>query len=331
MNPVPERRNGLLRRLSRSSPRLRRRTRAWKNAGIFALVRSAQWLLDRLSLEQALRLGDRIGDVLYFTFRGTRALACQHLETALGDTISAPARQRIVRASFRNIVRCACEVAKFDAICERLDDYVTVEGWEHLEAARSEGRGVIVVTGHLGNWELLGAYFARKGVPVAAIARRIYNPRINDLIVQFRERHGVRTILRESPHSGRAILEVLHARGILAILIDQDTRAPSVSVPFFGRMARTPAAAAALAHRRDLPVVPAFAQRRPGGGHRLSLLPALRIVRVGDRRQNIRELSRRLNEALEARIRTNPAEWVWWHRRWRRAPDPRLDLDARLP
>jgi len=330
VSSVPERRKGLRRRLSRNSHRLRRRRRAWKNAAIFALVRSALWLLDRLSLEQALRLGDRIGDVMYVTFRGTRQLACEHLQLAFGDSLSVPARERIIRASFRNILRCACEVAKFDAICERLDDYVVADGWEHVEAVLAEGRGGIVITGHIGNWEILGAYCARRGVPVAAIARRVHNARINDLIVRFRERHGVRTILQENPRSSREIREVLRARGLLAMVIDQDMRAPSVSVPFFGRMGRTPAAAAALAVRRHLPVLPAFAQRQPGGGHRLTFLPAIRVEGSGDRRRDILDLTRRFTEILEARIRMNPAERVWWHR-WRRSPDPQLDLDAGLP
>ncbi|OFV87506.1 MAG: hypothetical protein A3J75_08750 [Acidobacteria bacterium RBG_16_68_9] len=308
---------------------MRRSVRSAKNAGVFALVRCALWILGRLSLDQALALADRLGELMYFTFRGTRQLARDHLQLAFGNSLSAAARDQIVRASFRNIIRCACEVAKFDTIRERLDEYVDTEGWQHLDAALAEG-GAIVITGHIGNWELLGACTALRGVPVAAIARRIYNPRLNDLIVGFRERHGVRTILRESPHSSREILKVLRSRGILAMVIDQDTRAPSVSVPFFGRMARTPAAAAALALRRNLPVVPAFVQRRPGGGHRLTFLPAIRIAPSGDRRRDVLQLTRRFNETLEARIRTNPAEWIWWHRRWRYAPDPRLDLDAEV-
>ena len=99
-------------------------------------------------------------------------------------------------------------------------------------------------------------------------------------------------------------------------------------MPFFGRMARTPAAAAALAVRRDLPIVPAFAQRRPEGGHRLTVLSPLYPPRSGDRRMDVLALTTRCNEIIEERVRQNPAEWVWWHKRWRRKPVPRLDLDA---
>jgi KDO2-lipid IV(A) lauroyltransferase len=115
------------------------------------------------------------------------------------------------------------------------------------------------------------------------------------------------------------------------MLIDQDVnKAPSVSVPFFGQAARTPIAAAALALRRDLPILPIFAQRRPEGGHRIVVKPPLRFAPTGDRNRDIRALTRMCNEAIEESIRKNPAEWVWWHRRWRRKPVPGLDMDSDL-
>ncbi len=154
------------------------------------------------------------------------------------------------------------------------------------------------------------------------------DPRLNQLLVDYRASNGVRTILRESASSSREIIKVLRERGILALLIDQDLMAPSLSVPFFGRPARTPVAGAALAVRRNLPIVPAFARRRPQGGHLLTVLPPLYPPEGGDRRTAVAELTRRCNEIIEERVRQNPSEWVWWHKRWRRKPVPRLDLDA---
>lgn len=321
-------RPSVLRRLYRSSPWLRRRVRAAKNRVSFDLVRLATWYVRRRSLDEALALADRMGDTFYALSPGTRRLALEHLALAFGEALTPAARERIARACFRNILRCFAEVVKFDEIRSRLDDYISVEGLENVEAVLERQRGAIAVTGHIGNWELLAAYFALKGVPVAAVARRIYNPRLNQLIVDFRTANGVRTITRESPGSSREILAVLRNRGILAMLIDQDTNAPSVSVPFFGRSARTPAAAASLAIRKELPVIAAFAQRRPEGGHRLSITGPLTIEPSGDRKRDIIELTRVLNRTLEERVRANPAEWVWWHRRWRRGPAPQLDLDA---
>ena len=319
--------NNPIRRLYKGSPRLRRLLRRIKNTAVAAVVTGALGLIERLSLEQALRLGERTGALLFWLLRRTRRLALEHLQVAFGDTISASTREHLARASFVNIARCFCEIAKIDEIRACRDVYFELEGEEHLKAVLGEGKGAIAITGHIGNWELLAAYFAWTGVPVAAIARRIYSDTLNELLVDYRSRQGVETILRESPTSSRQIIRALKRNGILAMLIDQDTHAPSVTVPFFGRMARTPAAAASLAIRRELPTLAVFIQRRPQGGHRIPLRPPLRMARSGDLRADIRTLTHVFNEALESQIRSNPAEWVWWHRRWRRAPQPHLDLD----
>ena len=319
-----------LRSLYRRSPRLRRVIRRRKQAFTYWLARFALWVPNRVSLERSLALADRAGDLAYVALRRTRQLSLEHIEIALGPSVPRAAREQIVRAALRNLARCFCEVAKIEEIRPRLAEYVEVEGWEHLQEVMAEGRGGIAVTGHIGNWELLAAYCASRGVPVGAVARRIAEPRLNHLVVDFRARSGVETVLRESPTASRQILRILNSGGILALLIDQDTRAPSVSVPFFGRMARTPAAAAALAVRRVLPILPIFMQRRAEGGHRLTILPPIRPVGGADRRQEVLQLTGVLNKVLEDRIRKNPAEWVWWHRRWRRPPIPRLDLDREI-
>jgi len=319
-----------LRRLYKRSHGLRRFIRRRKDAVTYHAARFALWLPRLVSLPRALALADRIGDLAYAALPKTRQRALDHLAIAFGDTLPLATRERIVRAALRNAARCFVELAKFDDIQPRFDDYVSVEGMEHMEAAQALGRGGIVFTGHIGNWELLGAYFSRKGFSIAAVARRINDSRLNQLLVDFRARNGMRTILRESPMSSREILRILNERGFLALIIDQDIYAPSVSVPFFGRLARTPAAAASLAVRRDLPIVPVFAQRRPEGGHRFTAMEPIFPPKSGDRRRDILELTHQFSRILEDRIRQNPAEWVWWHKRWRRPPVPRLDLDAEI-
>jgi KDO2-lipid IV(A) lauroyltransferase len=317
-----------LRCFYKNSLRLRRLVRRLKNAAVAGGARFALALLGRLSLERALQVGEKTGALLYRLLRGSRRLALEHLRLAFGDQLSPTARAHLARASFINIARSFCEVAKIDDIRARREEYFEVEGWEAAEWALAGETGAVAVTGHIGNWEMLAAYFAWRGLKVAAIARRIYVPQLNRLLVEFRSRQGVETILRESPNSARQILRALKSKAILAMLIDQDTHAPSISVPFFGRMARTPAAAAALAVRRELPAVVMFIQRRPQGGHRITIDPPIVIERSDNLQADIHSLTRKFNEALERQIRRNPAEWAWWHRRWRRAPVTPVDLDA---
>jgi KDO2-lipid IV(A) lauroyltransferase len=320
-----------LRSLYKSSPRLRRLMRRAKNRGIEALASFGLWAVGRLSLERALRLGDAIGGLVYRLLRRSRRLALEHLEVAFGEELSPQAREHLARASFVNVARYFCELAKIDEIRQRRDAYFEIEDLEILQQALQGGRGCIVITGHIGNWELLAAYMAWQGIPVAAVARRIYATRLNQVLVDFRRRQGVETILRESPSSARQIIRALKSNAVLAMLIDQDTHAPSVSVPFFGQLARTPAAAASLAVKRNLPVLAVFIQRRGGSGWRIVVKPPFCVEHSGDIGADIRALTQKFNAALEAQIRANPAEWVWWHRRWRRGPVPHLDLDLLFP
>jgi KDO2-lipid IV(A) lauroyltransferase len=185
----------------------------------------------------------------------------------------------------------------------------------------------VIITGHIGNWELLGPYFAWRGLPVAAMARRVYTERVNELLVELRRRQGVETILREGPHSLRQIHTALTRNALLTMVIDQDTHGAAASVPLFGRLARTPAAAASLAIRNGLPVVAVFIQRRGGSGHRITVSPPFTIERSDDPKADIALLSRQLTLTIEAQIRRNPAEWVWWRRSGRYRPLPHLELD----
>jgi KDO2-lipid IV(A) lauroyltransferase len=308
------------RRLHTAVPRLRRLLRRLKISAGTAAASFALWAVGRLSLEQALRLGERAGALLYRVLRTPRSLALEHLQVAFADQLTPTGREHLARASFTNIARSFCELAKLDEIRRRRVEYFEVDGWEHVRALLAGGKGAIIITGQIGNWELLGAFFAWHGLAVATITRRFYDQRVNRLLVDFRRRQGVETISSESPHATRQILEAVKQNGLLTMVIDREPPAPPVSLPFFGRPARTPAAAAALAIRRQLPVAAVFIQRRGQGGHRISVSPPFAIEHSDDTQADIVALTRQFNAALDAQIRKNPAEWVWWHRRWRRAP-----------
>jgi Kdo2-lipid IVA lauroyltransferase/acyltransferase len=308
-------------------PRLRRLSRHFKNSVETSAASCALWAVGQLSLERALRLGEWSGALLYRVLRTPRRLALEHLQVAFDDQLTPTGRKHLARASFVNIARSFCELAKLDEIRRRRDEYFEVDGWEHARAILADGKGAIIVTGQIGNWELVGAFFAWHGFPVAAIARRSYNERVNQLLVNFRSRQGVETISSESPHAARQILKALRQNALLAVVIDRDPHAPGVSVPFFGRLARTPAAAASLAIRRGLPVAAVFIQRRGQGGHRITVCPPFVIEHSDNTQADIAALTRQFNSVLEAQVHRNPAEWVWWQRRWRYAPLPHLDMD----
>jgi KDO2-lipid IV(A) lauroyltransferase len=322
---MPKRRP--IRRLYRRYPALRQFVRRRKDAITYHSARFALWLPRQVSLDRALRIADRIGDLAYRFDGTTRRRALANLDLAYRDTLTRAEKEAIARGALRNAARCFVELTHIEDIRAHFDDYASVEGWEHVEKLLAQDRAVIVITGHIGNWELLAGYFAGKGVPISAIARRINDPRLNQLLVDFRADNGVHSILRESESSSREILRVLRGRNALALVIDQDIMAPSISVPFFGHPARTPVAAAALAVRKNIPVVPGFARRRPEGGHHFTVMAPIMPPNSGDRAMDVLALTTQFNQILEERIRANPSEWVWWHQRWRRKPVPKLDLD----
>lgn len=319
----------MLRSVYKRAPRLRAAVRGVKNAAVYRLVQAAFAALSLGSFDRAMARAELVGELAYRCLRGTRRLALEHLGMVFGDELSPSDRREIVRRSMRDFAKSFCEMARMDDVRARFAEYVEITGW--AEARESIDRGAIVCTGHLGNWEVIAPYFTEiEKIRVAAVARRLDEPRLNQLLVDFRARLGIETILRDSPSAGRQILKILKDRGLLAMLIDQDTKVASITVPFLGHPARTPVAPAALAVRRRLPILVAYNYRRPDGGIRLVMEKPLWPDETLDRDAAVRDLTARVNELLGQAIRAHPTQWPWWHRRWRRPPQPRLDPDATI-
>ena len=141
-------------------------------------------------------------------------------------------------------------------------DYVR-GNFEILDQALAGGRGVLAITGHVGNWELLAATVAARGYGVSVVARRVNDERFDALITRFRGDQGMEILLRDAPDFLGQVRGALAQNRIVAILMDQDSRGAGVFVPFFGRPAHTPPGAAVLALRTRVPVVTVFIHRRP--------------------------------------------------------------------
>jgi len=227
------------------------------------------------------------------------------------------ARRRLVRVTFRHAGQSFAELALWPRL-RRRRDYIRFEGLEAADALLAAGRGAIAVTGHTGNWELLAAALSARGYLLSVVARRVNDARFDALVVRFRRLAGVDVLVRDDPNFLGGVRAALARGRVVALLIDQDTRGAGVFVPFFGRPARTPPGPAVLALRTRAPLLTAFIERRSDGGHVIRVTP----VEIGDRsgRERVTDLTARLTAAIEAQIRSAPAEWVWWHERWRRQP-----------
>lgn len=260
-----------------------------------------------------------IGGVSFRLYRKERERAKRNVRMAFpeGDALIAEA---LARGSFTAMGRNAFDALRLVYLSRSgILDLCRVDGEENLRIPYERGNGVIALTGHIGCWEMLAAYFSEKGYRVSVIARELRDRRLNDMLIDMRRRHGVVSIPRGA--SAVAGYRFLRRGGILGMLIDQDIDVDGVFVPFFGVPAHTPRGAAVFALRSGAPIVPLGIHLQPGGWHRITILPALEPPPAGPAEQaRIDELTGRCSEALEKLIRIYPQQWVWFHDRWRKRP-----------
>ena len=302
-------------------------TNGWKQvkrAARAAVIVGFVQALALLPLRAGLALGGLLGRLAWFLSPRLRREMRGSLAVAFPEKGEAE-RDAIARASLVHLGRMGGELITMRRWDSRLDDYVeaTPETVALLQRAVARGKGIIMVLGHIGNWELTGR-LSQYVQPNAVIAKRTWHPRLDALTEGLRARHGVGTFWRDDAVTGRAMLKLLRGGGTLGILIDQDIRdVQSVFVPFFGRPAATPRAAADLALRFGATVVVITCHRRgprAGDGHRLEVVEVPYDGAAADREAEVIRLTAACAAVQEAAIRRHPEEWVWMHQRWKTAP-----------
>jgi KDO2-lipid IV(A) lauroyltransferase len=230
-------------------------------------------------------------------------------------------RDRVARASYRNLGREA--VATFliagepaARVLERTPDARGVEG---MLAAVRAGRGLILVTGHLGNWELAGAAAAARGIPLAAVSARQANRLFDAALVENRAALGIATIRRGNAR--REVPGALRAGRAVALVADQDARERGVFVDFLGTPASTARGAALFALRSGSPLFLGLCVGVPGAPGRYRCeVEEVRFERSGDLAEDVRRLTAAHAAALAERVRREPEQYFWQHRRWRTPP-----------
>jgi len=294
--------------------RFRRATREPRNALLARGIANVARAIGVLPAPTGLALGRALGRGAHALLGTPRRLARTHVAVAFPELDEA-ARARLVRSTFEHAGQSFAELGLWRKL-GRQPGYIEIENLAALDDALAGGRGALAITGHLGNWELLAATVAARGYGLSVVARRVHDERFNSLITRFRGDRGMEVLLRDAPDFLAQVRDALGRNRIVALLMDQDSRGAGVFVPFFGRPARTPPGAAVLALRTHAPVVTVFIRRRPAGGHLISFerFP----VEPGAGKGQIVDLTARFTAAIEAAIRRAPAEWVWWHERWRR-------------
>lgn len=275
------------------------------------------WLLSRLMpYRLGMWTGAVLGNLAYFVVLRQRKRALEHLRLVFHERGEAWIR-RTARRCFAHLGKSLFEIMLFDPV--RLSSLVDFPDQDAFRRALKEGKGVVIVTGHIGNWELMGSAIAAS-FPLSVIAAPIEPEQVNTMLVGIRDRLGYRTILRGRAGAAKELIRVFKENRVLGILIDQDTDVESAFVDFMGRPARTPTAAAQMAIKFGAPVLFGYITRGGDNRHRITIEGPLEFVRSGDQERDIVDMTALLTKKLEAGILKHPEQWVWMHRRWRRQP-----------
>jgi KDO2-lipid IV(A) lauroyltransferase len=275
--------------------------------------------LRALSWEAACKFGESLGSLGYRPL-GIRKRVVERQIAAAFPNLGPEAVANLSRESYRHLGRSFIETALLDSLgADGLQKLVeTVEGWEEIDDVMAKGKGAVLVTGHIGNWELAGAYVAARGIPLDAIVRGMANPLFDAYLNHTREAIGM-TIVHDSEAVRRSTRSLRSGRAV-AFVADQGVMGiASTFVPFFGRPAKTPRGAAVFALRFNVPVVFVVALRQPNGRYRI-VVERIEAPQTGDRDHDVDAIVARFTQHLEKWVRAVPAQYFWQHRRWRRQP-----------
>jgi KDO2-lipid IV(A) lauroyltransferase len=282
------------------------------------------WLLIKLigSLPRPLahRAGMAIAGIFYGAYPRLRRVGLRNLELAFPG-MPLDQRQQLLRAEYDNLGRLLAEFCLFPRYTrENVSSFVVYEGLSHYQEARERGRGVLLLTAHLGGWELGSFVHSLNGYPLRIVVRALDNPYLDRLVERYRTLHGNAAFGKQE--FARGLLAAMRAGETVGVLMDTNMTPPQgVFVPFFGVAACTASGLARVALHTDAAVVPAFtiwdnARNR----YVIHFEPALKLAETGDDDADTQANTARCTAVIEDFIRRHPDQWLWVHRRWKTRP-----------
>lgn len=276
----------------------------------FAVVR----FFGLFATDRASALGGWFGrTILRRTHLSRRAR--ENLATAYPDMATGE-RETIIREMWDNLGRTIAEYAHLDNLTiggER--PRISFAGLENFERAAATGKGIIFVSAHFANWEVMPFAATQYGVEGGEVYRPVNNPFVDRWLVRERQRNGPNEQIAKGAHGTRRIFTLLRASKAIFMLVDQKTN-EGVAAPFFGRGAMTTPAPASLALKLGAVIMPVSNERLDGAHFRMTVHPAIEVEPTTDHARDVLALTTCINEAIEACVRYRPSQWLWIHRRW---------------
>ena len=265
-------------------------------------------------------MGAAIGAIAFRTLGRLRRVGIRNLELAFPEMTVAD-REAILRSEYRSLGLLLAEFCKMPGYtAATASHFIRYEGLENYLAARDRGKGVLVLTGHLGAWELSSFYHSLMGMPMGMVIRRLDNPLVDALVNRIRCLHGNRVIHKDD--FARGLIASMRAGETVGILMDTNMTPPQgVFVPFFGVLACTASGMARIAAKTGAAVVPGFLLwEESEQKYVLHFGEELEVIRTGDPEQDALANTATFTAAIEAYIRQYPEQWLWLHRRWKTRP-----------
>ncbi|MCX5801122.1 MAG: lysophospholipid acyltransferase family protein [Candidatus Eisenbacteria bacterium] len=275
-------------------------------------------LFQILPHETALRLGGSLGRFTFEVVRLRRRVVLENLRRAFPEKSEAEILA-IARGTYRNLAMSLVEYARLPVTSdEEMRGRVTVEGLESFREALAGSKGAVLVTGHFGSWELMGAALRALGYPVNFLVGEQKNKAVDNLMNQLRRSKGIGII--KMGVSMRRVLEALKKNEFVAMLSDQDAGSRGVFVDFLGRPASTPFGPASFALRTGACLVSGFILREDLSHHRVVLETPILPAITGDKEKDLAHFTQAYTSLLEKYVRERPDHWLWLHRRWKTRP-----------
>ncbi len=283
-------------------------------------------LMGALPRGMALGAGAALGAVAWQLLPNLRRTGMRNLELAYPG-MPAAERSRILRQLYRNLgwqLGEFCQMRRYTR--ENTRDLIRYEGLENYLAARELGQGVLIVTGHLGAWELSSFWHSVMGHPMSMVIRRLDNPRVDRMVNGIRCLHGNRVLHKDD--FARGLLAAMKRGETVGILMDTNMTPPQgVFVPFFGVAACTASGLARVALRTGATVLPGFLVWEAGEGkYVLHFGPRIPLIETGDDERDVVENTAQFTRTIEEFVRRYPDQWLWVHRRWKTRPEGEAPL-----
>jgi lauroyl/myristoyl acyltransferase len=276
-------------------------------------------LAQRLPLAASYRLATRLADLVFrLVWRERRQIVLANMRQVLGPAASQRAVEQAAQESVRHYARYLVEFLRFPRLSkEEIVAAVGIESWSRFDALLAEGRGVIFVSFHLGNWDLAGAAAGIRGYPFLVVADQFGPPALNALVQEVRRRQGMQLLAAEQgAQTARALLRALRDGQMVGLLLDIPSPEDGVPVQLFGRTAWLPAGPATLALRTGARIVPTAVFRQPDHRFLLVIDDQFDYTPGGERAVAVPALTQQIVRALEDLVRQHPEQWYLFRRLW---------------